>query len=205
MKHQETPTPPRRKPGRNKGPNKPPTQQGVELDDHARALIWTLAEEGGTQRSIADQMGIAPSTVGRVLASDPVGLEALRARLREAQAGAWKAIQAAATAETLAWIQSLGAVRKKLEKGGDKGVSERVWRSLLAMPRALSAVRHAGESGTRMVQLLTGGATERIDRADSGGDADAEQLVQMAIDAGLVDRLPPALRDYANAKMKGTP
>lgn len=183
--------------------NKAPTlsRQGERLDDTGRALIWTLTEEGRSQRQIAEQIGVTPGTVSKVLASDPVALEALRARLREVQSAGWKQIQALALDETLAWLGTLATVRKRFEKSGKRGASEGLYKAIASVPRALGAVRHAGEASTKMVQLLTGGATERVEQGGQTIDeSNAEQLVQMAIEAGLVDKLPASMRKYAAGK-----
>lgn len=186
--------------------NKGSTDYNAPLDDAARALIWTLTEEGKSARAIADELGISPSSVSKALGSDPVALESLRQRMREARSGRWKEIETLALDETIAWIGALRGVRVKIERAGDRGVSERAWRSLTAMPRALACLRHAGESATRMVQLLTGGATERMGHEKDTDETSADQLVAMAIDAGLVEQLPPRLKEYAKElQAKGKP
>lgn len=177
------------------------SSQGNELPDEARALIWTLTEEGLSQREVAKELGIAASTVGKTLARDPIALDALRARQREARSAGWKQIETGGLDLTIGWIGIMRKLQKRIAKGSALP-TEGEMVALASLPRAMAASRHVAESATKMVQLLTGGATERVDQTGGPEETNAEQLVDMAIESGLVDKLPPAMQEYARAKME---
>lgn len=193
----KTRKPPTRK-GRRKTPkNKGRTEYNIPLTDIAQAMIWTLTEEGLSQRGVAKELRITVSTVWRELASDPVRHEALRTRQREARSQGWRQLETLSLDEAIGWVQSLRRVRLSRSQG----ISERQERRIMLIPRAIQATRHTAETSTKMVQLLTGGATDRVDQTRGEVDeTNAEQLVQMAIEANLVDRLPPSLQEYAKRK-----
>lgn len=197
MKTKKSPTPRARKSPRNKGR----TDAQARMHESTRAMIWTLTEEGKSQRGVAEVLGISPSAVGRELATQPVELEAVRARQREARARLWRELETLSLEEAVGWMGQLKAYRQKKVDGPGKAISVREERRLLMLPRAIQVSRQAAEGATKMTQLLTGGATERFEQSGTIDETNADQLVQMAIDAGVVDKLPPAMQEYAKRKL----
>lgn len=168
------------------------------LNDEIKAAIWVYAEEGRSQRWTAEKLEISPSAVGRELVTDPVRLESLRARLREERGTGFKNIETKGIAELEAWLERLGKWRT-----GEKRMGKRNAEEFKRLPQILSAVAGIIGMATRSHQLLTGGATERLDHGgDKDGDATPEQLIQMAIECGGVDLLPPPLREKARKLAK---
>lgn len=194
MKTKQRPTPQKR--------NKGKTGYNAKLTEAAKAMVWVLTEEGKSQRQVAELLGIVASTVSKTLASDPVALEALRARQREARARLWRELETLSLEEAVGWMGQLKAYRQKKVDGPGKAISVREERRLLMLPRAIQVSRQAAEGATKMTQLLTGGATERFEQSGTIDETNADQLVQMAIDAGVVDKLPPAMQEYAKRKME---
>lgn len=168
------------------------------LTNEARALIWTLAEEGHSQRATAERLNIAPGTVGRELISDPIRLEALRARQREARSTKWRALESTGLDEALAWLKELSAMRPRFAGTGRRQLSTRALDRLAVLPRIVASLQRAAAEGSKQVQLLTGGLTERI--GGEQADLTAEQIVEMAAQAGLLEMLPPRLRAYAKER-----
>lgn len=169
------------------------------LTDAQEAAIWTLAEEGKSQRGIAEELRLAPSTVGKVLARDPVRLDALRARLREERAQRWKQLETRSIDLALRWVDRTDkVVRKGKLSGADYD------RLGTSFPRLLSSLTRAGEAGAKMTQLLTGGATERIGGEQSAGldSMTNEQLIDAYIGLGRVDELPPVLQALARKEIE---
>lgn len=175
------------------------TAYNAPLTDEARAAIWTLTEEGQSQRSVGKMLDVAPSTVSKELAQDPVRLEALRARQREARAQGWKRIEELGLEELVGWLERLRDYRTGKKRRTKKSIED-----LDRLPRVLQAVRAAAETSTKTVQLLTGGLTERIG-SDTASDSnlDPEQLIEMAVQFNCVEMLPPKLRVIATARQKG--
>lgn len=167
----------------------------LPLTAEQRAKIWTLTEEQLSQREVARQLGLAPGTVGRELAKDPIGLESLRARQREDRAKRWRRIEDMGLDETIGWLERISKIRT-----GQNRMSKRAMAEMPLVPRFLQSVRAAAETATKQVQLLTGGATERVEGQGGGNDSDAmtpEQLIEQAIELDAIQMLPPRLRAQA--------
>lgn len=161
------------------------------------AQVWVLTEEGNSQRSTAEQLKISPSQVHKILGEDPVRLEALRARQREARATRWKQVENAGLDELIAWLEE---IRKYRETPiGKKTMSQREEMRLTLLPRLVNSLRQAAETGTKTVQLLTGGLTERVgtDREHVETEMSSEQLINTAIELDAIEILPPRLREAA--------
>lgn len=156
------------------------------------------AEEGRSQRWTAEKLEISPSAVGRELVTDPVRLESLRARLREERGSGFKNIETKGIAELQAWLERL-----EMWRTGKKRMGKRNRDEFMRLPQILSAVAGIIGMATRSHQLLTGGATERVDH-DGGKDSDStpEQLIAMAIECDAIDLLPPPLREKARKQAK---
>lgn len=183
------------------------SRQGIKTPDGIEAQVWVLKEEGQPWRKIAEDLGISVQTVGRILAKDPARLEALVSAKREERARLWERVenQSLKSLDTMlrnahtSLFNRDGTLKKKLSR-----VEER----LLDMGSKWSSnFRHVAESATRMNQLLTGGATERI--GSDGTTNPTEQLtedqaIEFAVKEGLIEKLPPALRIAAYARMQGT-
>lgn len=166
---------------------------GFPLDEKAAAMIWTLVEEGLSRREIASQLKLGFATVDRHLAKDPVRLEGIRIAQREARSKKWQRVEDLGLVETIGWLEESRKIRtgKRQPKATDAFV-----------PRFISATRHAAETGTKTVELLNGGPTERIVTESTSELTDnPEALIQMAIEFGVVDRLPPMLRDAARRRL----
>jgi hypothetical protein len=56
-------------------------------------------------------LGIAPSTAGKEPATDPIRLEALRARQREDRAARWKSIESLGLDEVIGWLEAIRGIR----------------------------------------------------------------------------------------------
>lgn len=182
------------------------------LTEEETALMWVLAEEDKSQRAIAEELGRAPSTISRAMAKDPVASEALKARLREERAKAWKGLRAKGITAADLWLDNLIAGAKKLLAAGKpvrkgkarraRGISAKELQAMSIVPRCVSSAAMAAEKAEKVTQLLTGGATERFD--DPGGGADAkwtsEQAIESALATGDIDCLPPQLQAIARAE-----
>ena len=164
------------------------TEYKAKLEAEQKAAIWTLTEEGLSQREVGRRLEISPSAVGRELSRDPIGLEALRARQREERSKRWRRIEDLGLDETIAWLERAKSIRQAKKAPSKVDV---------LVPRFLQAIRHTAETATRQTQLLTGGATSRLDVQDTEGQQNAEQLIEAAIEMGCVDQLPPRLKDRA--------
>lgn len=168
----------------------------AKLPDEIVASIWTLTEEGHSQRATAELLKLAPSTVSEELAKDPTRLEALRARQREDRARQWKRIEALGLDEVIGWLER--SKKYRLAKRSPKELR------FPMVPRFLHAAVRAADSATKTVQLLMGGVTERVggDPRQSVDEMDGETLIQMAIELNQVEILPPRLRAAAKRKAK---
>jgi transcriptional regulator with XRE-family HTH domain len=171
-------------------------------------LVWQFTEEGLSQREIARRLECSTNTVSTILAKDPVALESARQRLREERAQRWKRIESMGLDETIDWLIEVGKLRTLL--GGKRLPASAKCRLALAatIPSYLRAVQITAATATRQVQLLTGGATERVDQRTTSSDSEitADQLIQLAIDLGdpaAIQALPPNLRAKAQVVMKG--
>lgn len=169
------------------------------LPEEVDAAIWALTEEGLSQRAVAEQLGIGPSKVGHALVKDPIRLDELRARQREHRAQRWKGIEDVGLGETLAWLEAV----KKIRLAGWDKASKKTLAKLALIPRIIQAVRHTAETATRATQLLTGGATSRVERTGVSDDLDTpEGVIRAAIEVGLaITDIPPALRPRARVIM----
>lgn len=172
------------------------TNYGEAISDELQAMIWTLTEEGNSQREGAAKLKISPVTFGKYLALDPIRLEGIRARQREARSQAWKKLENVCVGEALEWVDVLTKARPGFNANGKGQISTRKLDRIAVIPRILTSLKGLGGEGSKQVQILTGGVTERIGD-EQGGELTAEQLVQQAIDRGLVDKLPARLREYA--------
>jgi len=172
----------------------------AKFSDELRALIWTLTEEGCSQREVAKRLDIATSSVGNELATDDIRLGALRARQRETRALNWKKLEDVSVKEALEWVSILSKNRFGFNATGKSQISQRKLERIAIIPRILTGLKNVAGEGSKQVQLLTGGVTER--RGEETTEINAEQLVAEAIARGCVDRLPPRLRAYAEEQVK---
>lgn len=176
-----------------------------------RALIWQFAEEGWSQRAIAEKTGLGRSTVARELAKDPVALEQLRAALREARAERTKKLEGAGLDEANGWLDIAKDVRARLQKALEtkspkarRAAMAEAVQVLAVVPRMIQAARGAGADGVKLTQLLTGGVTERVGGPVSPEDMTPDQIIDRAIALGRESELPPRLRARAEQR-KATP
>lgn len=160
------------------------------------AMVWNLTEEGLSQREIGSRLGISASAVSKEQGSDPVRLSAVRARQREERAKKWKQIENLGLDEVLGWLDVVEGIRT----GTRKKLTKRELILLPLMPRFLQATRASAETASKMTQLLTGGATERYEKADADDAITDEQLIDQAIDLDRVMDLPPRLRAVATRR-----
>lgn len=172
------------------------TTYNAALTAEQKATIWALAEEGASQREIARQLGLSPSLVSRTLSSDPIALEALRARIAEERSKRWRQLETKGLDETFAWLEEAEKFRKK------RKFSETDALRFDRIPRYMTAVRSIAEAATRQAQLLTGGATDRLETKPVEDLATAEQLIQSAIELDAIDVLPPSLQPIARRRVE---
>lgn len=187
------------------------TSANRPLSDQERAMIWTLTEEGRSQRFVAESLGIGRSTVTRELAKDPVGLEQIRAALREARGEKWKRAETLGIDEATSWLELLSRMRDSLTTALDtrdarkrRQATRDALEVLGVIPRVLQATKAAAGEACKQVQVLTGGVTERIGGTSPASDELAdnpELLVEQCIAAGCVDQLSPVLKAYAQKRM----
>lgn len=168
------------------------------IPEEVQAHVWVLREEGASIRQIGKEVDISAGAVQRILTKDPVRLEALSHALREERATLYKTTENKSQHATLKLV---GAIDSAIfaEGGKLKPKKSQAERELLEYgAKMLSAMRHTAADSTRMHQLLTGGATERIE--NTGGEMLAEemtpdQVIDACMDAGLLLMLPAALRE----------
>lgn len=163
------------------------------------AAVWTLTEEGRSQRWIAEKLGVSAATVNRILGADPFRLETVRARQREARADKWKSIENLGLEVVEMGLTRLKSVMKR------RGMSKKSAEELHAVSRSLQASGIAAKTATTSVQLLTGAVTERVGVAQAAqeqGQGDPELTLEAAIAAGVpLESLPVAWRDEARKRM----
>ena len=198
---EETPKKARSRPkAAPKRPNEPKT-------DEEAAHVWILIEEGNSQREVARQTGFALATVQRILAKDPARIESFRSAKREERAKLWEQIEGESIKALRDVVRVLhhtvvnpatGKRRKKLTTIGEK--------MLNLLPRSAAVFRLAADSATTKAQLLTGGATARLDglaRTTDAADMTEEQLIAACKELGMVDKLPADLREKMSAELNG--
>jgi len=166
----------------------------LPITDEIKAAIWVRAEEGKSQRAIARDLVLSATAVNKVLAENPVRYEALRARLRDERARQWQEIEAAGQRHTRALLEIVGKRASNARLLKPQAIDD-----LAVRARALQAIRHTTESGSKMTQLLTGGATDRVETmaAKTAEEMTADDIVELAIADDKVAELPPGLRAYA--------
>lgn len=171
-------------------------------------MIWHLAENGLSQRGIAEKMGLSRTSVYTVLHQDPVALEQIRADLREERANRTKRLEGLGLDEAAEWLELASSARKQLisamsskDEKRQKKALDRLLGILAVVPKMVSAARAAGADGARLTQLLTGGVTERIGGAPVGEDlTTARALIDAARALGRLGDLPPAIKAAAEAE-----
>ena len=173
------------------------------LGDDAEARIWVLTEEGLSQRAVAEQLGVAASTVGAALAKDPVRLESLRARLAEERASRYREMEQKGQLACLLWLDESIKLGERVAKRGLSAIGAKQLDKVAILPRLIQVGSQTAERSTKASNLLTGKATERVENTTK--EMDADQLIDAAIEHGLVDRLPPALQDEAKKRTKAKP
>lgn len=174
-----------------------PTARERIADDKI-AMIWILREQGLSQRAIAERVLVTAPTVHRELSRDPIRLEAIIARQREDEARGWQKIASKGRDETNGWLELCEEVR--LGDKGKKKLSAYKLKLMALAPSYLRAVQLTANQSAKLTQLLTGGATERIDgtvQTNSIDASTAEQLIEQALELDQIGLLPPYLRPRA--------
>lgn len=184
----------------------------AEITKEERALIWQLTEEGFSQRDVAQKLSISRTSVTRILSEDPVGLEQVRAILREARAQKWKRSETLGIDEAIEWLELLAATRKQLaealaikDQRKRRAKLKELYELLHIIPRVIQATKGSAGESAKQVQLLTGGVTERLGAAINDEDLSPEQLCHRAIGLGREHELPPRLREFAMKIKAGQP
>lgn len=203
-----------RKPSQPEKPKKRRRSFGVAggvvrpMTREEKAMIWELTAAGFSQRKVAEEMGLCRTSVYTVLHSDPVGLEQIRADLREQRAERTKRLEGLGLDEAAAWLELaqnsrtelLSALRQK-DQRKQKQALNRILAVLAVVPKMVQAARAAGADGAKLTQLLTGGVTERIGAPSVGEDlTTARALIDAARALGRLEDLPPAIRQAAEAE-----
>ena len=174
------------------------------ITDELRARIWVLVEEGCSFREIRKQTGCDYYTIQRVRAEDPERLRELIAAKQEERAALWKQIEHQAIS-----LQGkfLGGAERLFFGDDGKVRDDRQDKFAEFGARWLSAVQRSASDATTKHQLLTGGATERIDNGPALEPGSDEYLINLAIQFGEdgIRDLPAALRERARARLGGKP
>lgn len=174
------------------------------LTDAQRAQVWALREENLSLRQIGARVGCSAQTVSRELHADPGRLGALVTAQKEERARLWQQIE----------HQDLAMIRQALEDlksslwtatGKPKPIKDDspTARRIAVLTRLLTPLRMVGDSATAKTQLLTGNPTEITHATTTGLDLASmsdEQIIDMAIDNGIEDMLPPALAEKLAAR-----
>ncbi len=195
------PKPARKSAARRRRPASKTISDKTPLGDEEEAFIWTLADEGCSQREIARQSGRHLRTVQRVLAKDPAKLQAIRAAAAEERAVFWREHERESLQELLHYralihdvICTKAGKRRKLTDDDRKDLSIYI--------RVLNPVRHIAEAATVKHELLIGQPTERIDEQAVPWQMDPDQwtderIITETIRGDLVDRMPARMKKVA--------
>lgn len=164
------------------------------------AVVFALREQGRSFRAIAEETGVSPGQVARILQGDPIRHETIEARLRASQASEYEEMGSLAREGTIAWLKEGNAVAK----GGIGKIKTSTLGKLAVLPKLVSAWARTAQAATTSSQLLTGRATERLEHGKAAEDLsrDPDALIEQAIELGMVDRLPPTLRIEAERRVR---
>lgn len=165
-----------------------------------KAHIWVLRAENLSLRQIASEIGCDSRSVQRVLQEDPERLSALAAEHREERASLWRSIENRSLRVLSEAIAEAEAVLSRVRADGVKPADlERVG----VLKALMTPLRMAADSATNRAQLLAGQPTEIIQGVGGVLDPDrmsAEELADMAAQIGMLDHLPPRLRELAEKR-----
>ncbi|MGI2905376.1 hypothetical protein [Tolypothrix sp. VBCCA 56010] len=169
------------------------------LDATLKAIIWNRLEEGQTRVQIAKELRISTETIWKVTKEDPVKYESIRMQLKEDRAARWREINIKTLQHTQALVDLIG--RKATKRGR---LDERDQGDLTARAAALRTLRSVAGDSLKAYELLTGGATERIESQVSTNAADMppDQLIELAIAENDLSVLPVQLREVAKKRME---
>lgn len=180
--HVETPERPKR-----------PGGKGIALTDEQLAAIWVHYAETGSVRKTAAALGVGSATVVRTLHSDPKAYREIVAAREDERAERWKRIEELALTEGEQLIAGCAKYRVEVEAmpAYRYGAPDR----FNDFTKALGTIVRVAEQAAGKAQLLSGGATERVDRASTSapGELSDEQIVELAEELGLP--IPPGVRD----------
>lgn len=188
---------------------KPRTYHSNEpLPDAVQAAIWVHYEETASLRLTADRLDIAASTVAKYLRANPIKLQDLIAAKRDERAMRWRELEEKSLNAAVDTLDRMVKATEQVAASKRKGLmiedKARVFKDALSVLRGLAA------ESAKNTQLLTGGATDRIDAGSgTGGPAGYtdQQLIDMAngLGAGALVLLPPGLLERMNkAKQNGS-
>lgn len=181
------------------------SQQGVRIPDEVRAQVWVLREEGRSYRQISAQLGINPTSVSRILSADPERLGALARAQADDRRRAWQAMEDRSVSFA---VQILDEAQSVLfTKGGkrkSRALSELQRDFLKHAEPWLRTARLAADTGAKQSQRLgeaaVAGLTASTDAEAAAGEMNDEQIIDAAIELGVVEMLPAELRERADAR-----
>lgn len=172
----------------------------MRIPDEVRARVWLLSEEGHSYRAIARTLGMSTRSVGRILGEDTDRLREIHQAQIQERVSLWlrlesQGLQALNDFITLA-RQSLvdertGRPRKRLTKADEK---------LLTYGARWSQVfRLTADSASRQSQNLGGRIEDAVDaaRASAAEEIGDDELIRLAIEEDMVDKLPGTLKKRA--------
>lgn len=171
------------------------------LMDAQRAQIWALRAEGMSLRQIGKEVGCDAKTAQRVLQEDPERYAALVTELREERATLWRGLEN----RTLRSLDIAAAECEKILERLAKGhkVARADLEKVQVLRGLMTPLRMVADSATSKTQLLTGQPTEITQGIGGVLDPDRmtpDELVDMAINLGMVADLPPRLREIAEKR-----
>jgi len=205
----------KKKKKRTRRPSKPRksknglVRQGVPTPPEVEAQIWVLREERMSLRAIAAEVGASVQTVQRILHRDPERLSTLVRAQAEEREQLWRAVENRGL-KTLNHLLD-AAQDILLDKNGrrrNRRLSEvqaefleyaRPWAPVLRMTASDAARHQTALAGASFAGGRGGAAGAAVE--DFPDDMTPEQMVDVAIDLGMVDILNPVLKELATERL----
>lgn len=170
------------------------------LTDLEKASVWALYEETGRVRGTARELGLALSTVQRVLAGDPLRVQSIKISRQEERSARWIRIEEQSLDDLEETLRLARDARRKLAGDGRRKAPARLTeaeRDALALtPRHLTALRMVADSATTKANLLQGDPTDSIrHNLTAANELTPAQAAKLAKELGLEALIPPAIRE----------
>lgn len=170
-----------------------------ELLPEQRAQMWVLKNEGLSLRKIAAQVGCHMKSVQREFQKDPAKLASIVRAQAEERAALWMQVENKSLKLLLDALDDAGGVLRTETGRKRKSFTKNQVAKADLIRKLVGPLRMAADSATNRSQLLTGKPTEIIGGGSGLGVDPAhmneEDVIQLAIEHDLVDKLPAALQE----------